>query len=307
MDWMAVLVRLALYVDLMLVFGMPLFQLHALRKPERSSVLATKFSTLTVNAAVVGVILSAISMLLMVKTMSGATDFSSIGPHMVGIMLTDTPFGIAWCLRILMLILCVSAGLFLPRTPTLRFGVMSLSGGVALATLSWGGHGAMDEGMRGQLHLTADIIHMLAAGAWLGALAAFTLMLRLRYGNDAADIALLSRALNGFALIGAVIVGALLITGAINYWLIVGPTIAGLFPTLYGQLLIAKLLLFGVMLALAAANRYRLSPLLEQAQISGEYQDAIAALRKSLFIEMACACLILALVAWLGTLDPMAT
>lgn len=48
MDWMTVLVRFALYVVLMLVFGLPLFQLHALRKPERSSVLAKKFSNLAV-------------------------------------------------------------------------------------------------------------------------------------------------------------------------------------------------------------------------------------------------------------------
>ena len=49
---------------------------------------------------------------------------------------------------------------------------------------------------------------------------------------------------------GTVIVGSLLITGALNYWLIVGPTVTGLFSTPYGQLLIAKLVLFGMMLAL---------------------------------------------------------
>jgi putative copper resistance protein D len=32
MDGMTVLVRFALYLDLMLVFGLPLFQLHALRQ-----------------------------------------------------------------------------------------------------------------------------------------------------------------------------------------------------------------------------------------------------------------------------------
>ncbi len=42
MDWMTVVVRFALYVDLMLVFGLPLFQVHAMRKPERSSALAGK-------------------------------------------------------------------------------------------------------------------------------------------------------------------------------------------------------------------------------------------------------------------------
>ena len=305
MDWMTVPVRFALYVDLMLVFGLPLFQLHALRKPERSSALAAKFSTLTISAAIAGLILSAVSMILMVKAMSGAADFSSIEQHMIEMMLTETSFGIAWCVRMAMLVLVVLGGVLLAREATIKFGVMSLTGGVALATLSWGGHGAMDEGMRGQLHLAADIIHLLAAGAWIGALAVFILMLVLRYGNDAADISLLSRTLNGFALMGTVIVGSLLITGAINYWLIVGPIVAGLFSTPYGQLLMTKLFLFTMMLALAAANRYRLSPLLERAHVAGEYGEAIGALRRSLFIETCCAFLILALVAWFGTLGPM--
>ncbi|MFX5578711.1 CopD family protein, partial [Acinetobacter baumannii] len=69
---------------------------------------------------------------------------------------------------------------------------------------------------------------------------------------------------------GTLIVGSLVITGALNYWLIVGPTVTGLFSSPYGQLLIAKLGLFGLMLALAAANRYRLSPLLERVQVSGK-------------------------------------
>jgi len=38
---------------------------------------------------------------------------------------------------------------------------------------------------------------------------------------------------------------------------------------------------------------------------SAEHQEAVEALRRSLFFETACACLILALVAWLGTLGPM--
>lgn len=305
MDWMGVLLRFALYLDLMLVFGLPLFQLHALRQPERSSALGKKFSALTAGAAVIAMALSVASMALMAKAMTGAADFSSIGEHVFEMMLTDTSFGMAWCLRMVMLLVCVLAALPSNRWPTLSAGMMSAAGATALATLSWAGHGAMDEGARGQLHLTADIIHLLAAGAWVGALAAFILMLVLRYGKDPADVSLLSRTLNGFALMGTLIVGSLVVTGALNYWLIVGPTVSGLFSSPYGQLLIAKLGLFALMLALAAANRYRLSPLLERVHISGEQGQAIAALRRSLFIETCCAFLILALVAWLGTLGPM--
>lgn len=305
MDGMTVLVRFALYLDLMLVFGLPLFQLHALRQTERSSALGRKFSTLTVVAAIIGMALSVVSMFLMAKAMTGAADFRSIEQHVFEMMLTDTAFGMAWCLRMAMLVVTVMVSLLCAAFPTVSAAVMSMAGAVALATLSWAGHGAMDEGMRGQIHLTADIIHLLAAGGWIGALAAFILMLRMRYGDGATDVSLLSRTLNGFALMGTGIVGSLVVTGALNYWLIVGPTFNGLLSSPYGQLLLAKLGLFALMLALAAANRYRLSPLLERVHVSGEHSQAIAALRKSLFIETCCAFLILALVAWLGTLGPM--
>lgn len=305
MDGMTVLVRFALYLDLMLAFGLPLFQLHALRQPERSSPLGKKFVVLTASGAVIGLVLSVVSMLLMTKAMTGAADISSIEQHMFEMMLTDTSFGMAWCLRMAMLLVVIIAALWSNVRPTASAVLMSAAGGIALATLSWAGHGAMDEGARGQVHLIADIIHLLAAGGWVGALAAFILMLVLRYGNDPADVSLLSRTLNGFALMGTLIVGSLVITGALNYWLIVGPTVTGLFSSPYGQLLIAKLGLFGLMLALAAANRYRLSPLLERVHVSGEHATAIAALRRSLFVETCCAFLILALVSWLGTLGPM--
>jgi copper resistance protein D len=68
----------------------------------------------------------------------------------------------------------------------------------------------------------------------------------------------------------------------------------------YGWLLGAKLVLFCGMLALAGINRWRLTPALER----GEH--AIAALRLSLCVETSAAIGILALVAWLGTLDPLA-
>jgi putative copper resistance protein D len=92
-----------------------------------------------------------------------------------------------------------------------------------------------------------------------------------------------------------------------NYWLIVGPTLDGLFSSLYGRLLLLKLALFGAMLGLAAANRYRLSPQLETALDVGDHSDAVIALRRSLCMEAGLAVVILAAVAWLGVLSPPGT
>jgi putative copper resistance protein D len=58
------------------------------------------------------------------------------------------------------------------------------------------------------------------------------------------------------------------------------------------------------MIALAALNRFHLSPLLERSVQNGEYSVAASALRRSLAFELSMAIVIVALVAWLGTLSP---
>ena len=39
----------------------------------------------------------------------------------------------------------------------------------ALASLSWNGHAAAGDGFGGTMRLVAGIVHLLAAGAWVGA------------------------------------------------------------------------------------------------------------------------------------------
>ena len=77
--------------------------------------------------------------------------------------------------------------------------------------------------------------------------------------------------------------------------------------TLYGQLLVAKVLIFLAMVVLASFNRYLLTPALEVAIERGEHAAAVGALRRSLGMETACAVIVLALVGWLGTLEPIAS
>ena len=99
--------------------------------------------------------------------------------------------------------------------------------------------------------------------------------------------------------------GALIATGLVNAWLLVGPSaVGGLVTTLYGRLLLAKLALFAAMLGLAALNRYRLTPAFNRAIAADDPAGALRALRLSLAVETGCAGTILAIVAWIGTLEP---
>lgn len=302
MDWATVAVRFALYVDFTALFGLPLFGLYALRRHEMLSRIGSRYLTLTAAAAGAGIVLSLANIAVMAKAMTGASDYAELQSHAVEMIVTGTDFGAAWTARLVALFLCLVVARFARRAPVLQFGLLAVAGGVTLSTLAWGGHGAMDDGVRRYVHLGSDIGHLIAAGAWVGALLAFVLLSRASPTQE--HVALLSRTTNGFARIGTIAVGSLLVTGALNYWLIAGSELPDFSPMSYGGLLVIKLALFGFMLALAAANRFRLSPRLEHAVKSGDHAVAAQALRRSLMFEICAATLILALVAALGVLSP---
>jgi putative copper resistance protein D len=243
-------------------------------------------------------------MVLLAKAMSGVSEFMELHHHIFEMVLTGTDVGLSWMFRIAALVLAGVAVTLNKRFPALSLWVATLCGAVALATLAWTGHGAMDEGDRRYLHFASDIFHLLAAGGWLGALAAFALLLRSKIVNCEQEVRILSRVLTGFESAGALIVVSLGITGIVNYLFIVGPTLEGVVFSTYGALLCLKILLFAAMLVLASLNRFHLSPLLARSIQSGEYTDAVKALRRSMALELTVAMIIVCLVAWLGTLSP---
>lgn len=278
-----ILQRLALYVDLLLLFGLALFGLYSV-----DAVL--RFRPMLRGMALIGALLSVASLVLMTRAMSGETEFAALWPHLQ-MMVLETDVGLAWALRMIALIAVVIwPGLWLA----------SMAGAVALASLAWSGHGAMDNAW----HLLSDILHLLAAGAWLGAMLALILMSRLDALCSEARVRSLADSVKRFEGVGAAIVLILSVTGVANYLFIVGPTLGEVLLGTYGILLSIKVALFGGMLVLAALNRFHLGPLLEQSLRAGQHQVAANALRRSVALELVIALLIVGLVAWLGTLSP---
>ncbi|AMQ83908.1 copper homeostasis membrane protein CopD [Pseudomonas glycinae] len=278
-----ILLRLALYVDLLLLFGLALFGLYSV-----DAVL--RFRPMLRGMALIGALLSVAGLVLMTRAMSGETEFAALWPHLQ-MMVLETDVGLAWTLRMIALIAVVI-------WPGLRLA--SMAGAVALASLAWSGHGAMDNAW----HLLSDILHLLAAGAWLGAMLALILMARLDALCSEARIRSLADSVKRFEGVGAAIVLILSVTGVANYLFIVGPTLGEVLLGTYGILLAIKVMLFGGMLVLAALNRFHLGPLLEQSLRAGQHQVAANALRRSVASELVIALLIVGLVAWLGTLSP---
>ncbi|MEB2646780.1 copper homeostasis membrane protein CopD [Pseudomonas canadensis] len=205
-------------------------------------------------------------------------------------MLWQTELGWTWWLRIAALVLVA-----------LSTRLATLFGGVALVTLAWVGHGVMHEGSLGQWHLLSDSAHLLAAAGWVGALAAFGLMLA---SASEQAVQVLAHALADFERVGVVFVAVVIGMGVANYLFVVGPNLDGITGGVYAILLCLKLGVFGLMLGLAALNRSHLTPLLQRSLAAGDHRAARNALRRSITLEFGAVVLILGLVAWLGTLAP---
>lgn len=302
LDWGSVFLRFGLYADLMVLFGMPLFSLYALKNEERSTFPGRILPIIIFGSILLGMVLSVASLVVMVKNMTGATDYQTIESHAFGMILGETYFGTAWISRMMALVLSLIGVLRFRKEPAQGCIIISMGGAIALGSLAWGGHGAMDEGVRGFLHFTADILHLLAAGAWVGALASFLILAK--QGSNEKHFAVLARTSMGFAAVGTAIVVTLVVTGIINFYLIAGTNLSLLFLSTYGILLLLKLALFAGMLIMAALNRYHLAPRIEAAVLSGNTDAACVALRRSLNLEFLLAVVILFLVAIFGLLSP---
>lgn len=110
----------------------------------------------------------------------------------------------------------------------------------------------------------ADGLHLLAASAWVGLLAALALTAR-RLPEPLAAV----RGVSSLALVAS---GVLLVTGTVSAWLLLG-SVDALLHTASGQLVILKVIGFGVLVALGWINRARLIPLLARA-VGAEQSDA---------------------------------
>src|SRR4029077_2323666 len=83
-------------------------------------------------------------------------------------VLFDTRFGLVWCVR---LALAFLLGFLILRPATRGFQIVTV---VALtASPALVGHAGATPGVGGDVHLMSDMVHLLAAGAWLGGLPAF--------------------------------------------------------------------------------------------------------------------------------------
>jgi len=301
-DILMIGIRFLLFTDLMLVMGLAMFLLYALRSTEREDVrIVSGLVVLQPWLCGVGLLVSLGGMLALTASMQGVA-VGEIDPNMLVSMAVETDTGKAWIVRMLALVVATAAAMQLGRHPRPAALILSLASASALASLVWSGHAAASEGPAGTIHRIADALHLIAAGIWIGAIAAFLILLRPASDDGRqARLDLAARSLEQFARVGTACVLVIAATGLINFEMIVGIAQTGQMPgSSYGYLLIAKLIAFSAMLLLAACNRWRLAP----AFAGATSEKTAGVIRRSLVLEASAAAAVLALVATLGMLEP---
>lgn len=295
--------RIAQYAAATVLFGSPLFFLYGLPRRVDGAAAGLAWPRPLLGFASALLLAGAVAGLAaQTANMTGAPA-DAFKPSAWLSVAAGADFGPFMAGRILLGLVALAVAALVRPSPAL-WGAVSLLGAAALASFAWTGHGASDEGPAGVVHLASDAVHLLAAGVWLGALAALAILL-LTTGPHAAPAALtaLHRGLAGFSGVGTTTVAALVASGVLNSWFLVGPRhVRDLLATPWGLVLCAKLVLFAGMLGLAGLNRFRLTPGLEQSL--ADPSTALRRLRLSVTVETCAAAAVLGLVGVLGTLAP---
>lgn len=190
-------------------------------------------------------------LVLETSDMSDAANATDVAAAIPAVLL-ETSFGhdlTAQALSVLAALLLLAAW---PRR--WRFAPVGLAG-LALALQAGHSHSfAMEHGP--SLLLYAEGLHLLAGGAWLGGLLPLTILIRDAPPKQAAEV------LRRFSKLATLCVVAIAGTACLQGW-VLGGGVAGLTGTAYGYVLLLKAALFAALLALAAVNRFRLTPAME--------------------------------------------
>lgn len=233
------------------------------------------------HAIIVALIASAIWLPLQALRATGGETGLVAATRLIAV---ETVFGHALLIRFGLQALILEAAGNL-RSPW-RTGFATLLAAAAVTLQPWLGHAAAASTPTLPIQIA---LHTAAAGLWIGALPAL-LLAAARLPVPAAAIAV-----RRFSWLGLVAVGTIAATGLLQSLPLLGD-LGGLFGTPYGLLLLGKAAVFAALLALAALNRFVLTPRLAAG--------ARRPLLISIAIELALGLGAIAMAAWLANQPP---
>jgi len=258
--------------------------------------------------SLVVVVVSGAAWLILKAAQMGDVPWQAVfSEDLIPTVLWGTDFGQDWIARLVLAALLVPTLLAAqPARASYRPALVAacVLGAALVGTLAWAGHAAATTGAMGAANISSDILHLVAAAAWVGALVPLALLLVTALGRvDAPSIAIAREAVRRFSILGIVSVGTLVVTGVVNGLMIIG-SLAVLAGTDYGRLLLFKIALFLAMLSLAAINRLWLTPLLQRQHNADTAAILLRRIGSNTVLEAVIGVVIVAIVGVLGTMSP---
>lgn len=257
--------RWILYVTMLLAAGSALFTLII---PTPTSVTASTYKLGRIAAIVAAVTyILAIGVGGAEMMLAGGNALLSASTWSRGLQSTLTPSA-AIGVPAMLILLYAFAATDKPRTGALAVGAVA-----AIASFLVTGHAATAPPV--WLMATVVAVHLTCAAFWFGAL------VPLYKTTQAADTTEAGRIMTRFSIWAMYSVGLLILSGVVVTWVQV-QTPGNLTTTEYGMILIRKLVVVGIILALATYNKFVLTPRLEK----GDAKGAVI-IRRTIRIEFA--------------------
>jgi putative copper resistance protein D len=260
----------------------------------------TRLLAYSLFGAVIGLHASVLQVLLQAGQINAAGVMGMFDLNLI-FLLRGTPVwdaaayrGVGFALSVLLVLNLLRVLTLQRATPPVSFYRIALVGqSLALGLVAYGFTQLGHISVTTPLAKIALILHVAAMGGWVG------MLLPLRWCCSALSNASLAALMQRFSRLGIALVIVLLSTGGVLLLTLVSPS--ELFTTDYGQLLLLKLGLFGVLVGIAAMNKLRYVPQLLTVDRSAELPSRLA-LRVSIDREIAIAVALLVLTTVVSTL-----
>ncbi len=280
-----IVARWVFFLSAVLAFGWAFFPYYAFTAADHEAA-DRHVSSIGITAGIA--LLSALVWLALEIAEFGGTNWNSF-VETAHLVLLKSSFGFAWLVRIGAAVGLVVAALFWPR----RIVILALSTTV-LSSEAWIGHSAANSSLR----LAMQVLHLLAASAWLGGLPPLAIVIG--EGPQSAECTQRARrVLLRFSAMGIAAVGLIASSGAIiSWWNLEEWSLS----SDYVHVLACKVILFLAMVGIALYNRLRLMPELDSA--SGPSVRTLGVFWWTVAAEQALAGILLLVAAVLGMTSP---
>jgi putative copper export protein/methionine-rich copper-binding protein CopC len=284
------------FVSCFLLIGVMTFRFVVLRRmsPTGNDLFAHIAST---NAATLGIAASVAGLLAaMLKLLRESSDMPDAS---IGSMMLDSIWG--WSLLLQMIgVIVAGIALYLVHRPgesQSRFWNAALIGTIIVSlSPSLSAHAGASK--LAFIALPTDMVHVLVGGMWLGTLAVIVVVgisAALKTPDALRPGARVAELINVFSPLALTCGGAVVLTG-IGSSIIELPSVASLWTTPYGVVLLLKLLFVALLFAAGAWNWRRMKP-----RLTGD--NEISPMRSSASLELTLAFAVLAVTAILVALE----